>query len=51
MKDAKAKKVSKVMREFADDKLHAGSKTGKIVKDKKQALAIGYSEARKAKKK
>lgn len=45
------KKIKKVMREFGEGKLHAGSKKGPIVKDKAQALAIGYSESRKGKKK
>ncbi len=40
-------KVSKVLKEFRDRALHSGSKTGPLVKSKKQALAIGYSEARK----
>lgn len=49
---AKAKsKVSKVMNEFAEGKLHSGSKEGPMVTNPKQALAIGYSEARRAKKK
>lgn len=52
---AKTKKPSKgkvevVMREFAEGKLHSGSKTGPAVTSRKQALAIGYSEARKSKK-
>ncbi len=50
-KEVRKKKIKKVMGEFAADKLHSGSKTGPLVKDKAQALAIGYSEARKAKKK
>ena len=36
------------MKEFSKKKLHSGSEKGPIVKDPKQALAIGYSEARKA---
>lgn len=47
----KQKKISKVMHEFSEGKLHSGSKTGPVVKDKSQALAIGYSEAKKGKKK
>lgn len=43
-------KVKKVMSEFKHGALHAGSKKGPVVKDPKQALAIGYSEARKGKK-
>lgn len=44
-------KVGKVMQEFAEGDLHSGSKKGPIVKNPKQALAIGYSEARRAAKK
>lgn len=45
------KKISKVMHEFGQGKLHSGSKTGKVVTNPKQAVAIGYSEGKKAKKK
>lgn len=51
MKSKTEKKVGKVMKEFASGKLHSGSKKGPEVHSKEQALAIGYSEARKAKKK
>lgn len=50
-KEAKAKKktkVEKVMHEFGEGKLHSGSKKGPVVKSRKQAIAIGLSEARKA---
>ncbi len=47
--DAKEKKISKVMREFDEDKLHSGSKKGPKVKSRKQAIAIALSEARKVK--
>lgn len=43
-------KVGKVMREFKAGELHSGSKSGPVVKSRKQAIAIGLSEARKAKK-
>jgi hypothetical protein len=49
-KDVKKKKISKVMKEFAKDELHSGSKKGPVVSNPKQAIAIGYSEARKGKK-
>ena len=49
-KAAKAKKVAKVMREFKGGSLHSG-KGGKVVKSKKQAIAIALSVAGKAKKK
>ena len=41
-------KVGKVMREFKSGKLHSG-KSGKIVKNPKQAIAITLSEAGKSK--
>jgi uncharacterized protein DUF6496 len=41
------KKIKKVMNEFKEGKLHSGSKKGPIVKNEKQAIAIGLSEARK----
>lgn len=41
-------KVEKAMHEFEERTLHSGSKKGPIVKNKKQAIAIGLSEARKA---
>ena len=47
MKTKTEKKIGKVMREWASDKLHSGSKHGSLVKSKAQALAIGYSEAKK----
>lgn len=40
-------KVKKVMKEYEEGKLHSGSAKGPVVKNKKQALAIGYSEQRK----
>ena len=44
-------KVEKVMREYKEGKLHSGSKSGPVVKSKKQAEAIALSEAKKSKKK
>lgn len=46
----KKTKVQKVMGEFKSGTLHSG-KGGKVVKSRKQAVAIALSEARKAKKK
>lgn len=43
-------KMGKVMREYGDRELHSGSQEGPIVRNPKQALAIAYSEGRKAKK-
>lgn len=40
-------KIHKVMKEYSEGKLHSGSKHGPKVKSRKQAIAIGYSEARK----
>jgi len=39
-------KMRKVMHEFKAGKLHSGSKKGPRVKDRKQAIAIGFSERR-----
>lgn len=44
-------KVGKVLNEFKAGELHSGSKSGPVVKSRKQAIAIGLSEARKAGKK
>jgi len=41
-------KVEKVMHEFEENELHSGSKKGPKVTNRKQAIAIGLSEARKA---
>lgn len=45
------KKVEKVMKEYKAGELHSGSKTGPVVKSKKQAVAIAMSEAGMSKKK
>ena len=37
---------SKVMHKFKAGKLHSGSKKGKVVKSRKQAIAIKMSEER-----
>jgi len=50
-KSAGKGKVAKVMKELAHGALHSGSKKGPKVTNKAQALAIGYSEKRKANKK
>jgi hypothetical protein len=42
-----AQKIGKVMREFKEGELTSGS-TGKPVRSRKQAIAIGLSEARQA---
>jgi hypothetical protein len=41
-------KIHKVMHEFKEGELHSGSKTGKTVKNRDQAVAIALSEAREA---
>lgn len=46
-----ANKIKKVMNEYKAGKLHSGSKKGPIVHNRKQALAIALSEARRRKKK
>lgn len=50
-KEVKKKKMKKVMHEFKEGKLHSGSKKGPVVENPKQAVAIAYSEAKKASKK
>ena len=48
-KGAKAKgKIRTTMREFKKGALRSGSKKGPKVKDRKQAVAIALSQARKA---
>lgn len=47
-KSASQKKISNVMREYKAGELHSG-KGGKVVKSKKQAVAIALSEAGKSK--
>jgi Family of unknown function (DUF6496) len=44
-------KVEKVMKEYKAGTLHSGSKTGPVVTSRRQALAIGISEAQKSSKK
>ena len=48
MKKGGMAKVEKVMGEYGKGELHSGSKTGPVVKNPKQAVAIALSEARKA---
>ena len=47
MKKKSSNKIKKVMKEYAKGELHSGSKKGPVVTNQKQAVAIGYSEARK----
>lgn len=46
--DKAADKIGKVMGEWKDKELHSG-KGGKVVKSRKQAIAIALSEANKMK--
>ncbi len=46
--DKIAEKIGKVMGEYKDKDLHSG-KGGKVVKSRKQAVAIALSEANKMK--
>jgi len=46
MSEKGAKKVERVMSEYKSGELHSGSKTGPMVKNPKQAVAIALSEAR-----
>jgi hypothetical protein len=41
--------IKKTMDEWKKGQLHSGSKAGPVVKNQKQAVAIGLSEERKAK--
>ena len=50
-KKAKKKRMKDEMEKFESGKLHSSSKTGPIVKDKAQALAIGLSESGQSRKK
>ena len=43
---AAGRKVKKALHEMHEGKLHSGSKKGPKVKSRKQAIAIGLSEAR-----
>ena len=49
-KGKEERKIKKVMKEFGKGELHSGSKKGPTVTNPKQAVAIGYSEAKKGKK-
>lgn len=40
-------KIEENMRELNAGTLHSGSKSGPLVKNRKQAIAISYSQARK----
>ncbi len=48
---AKGMKMEKTMHEFKHGQLHSGSKKGPKVKSRKQAIAIGMSQERKARRK
>jgi hypothetical protein len=45
-KAAGAKKIGKVMSEYKAGTLNSGSKTGPVVTNRKQAVAIAMSEAK-----
>jgi hypothetical protein len=45
--DLAARKVARAMREMKRGDLHSG-RSGKVVRSRKQAIAIGLSEARRA---
>ena len=48
MKPSKGKsKIEKTMHEFKEHKLHSSSKKGPLVTNRKQAIAISLSQARK----
>lgn len=47
-KQRRQEKVEKTLHEFKTGALHSGSKEGPRVKDRKQAVAIALSQARRA---
>jgi hypothetical protein len=49
VKGKEQRKIKKVMKEYKEGELHSGSKTGKLVTNPKQAIAISLSEAKKKK--
>jgi len=48
-KAGKQAKMHKTMGEFKRGKLHSGSKSGPVVKNKKQAIAIGLRQSGRSK--
>ena len=50
-KKKKSGKFDMTMHEFGEGELHSGSKKGPVVTNPKQAVAIAFSQARKAQKK
>jgi len=48
-KQRRSEKVRQTMHEFKAGTLHSSSKTGPLVKNRRQAVAIALSQARKAK--
>ena len=44
-KEEKQERMAKEMGKYKDGMLHSGSKRGRIVKSRKQAIAIGLSES------
>jgi hypothetical protein len=44
-------KMEKTMHEFKHGELHSGSKTGPLVENRAQAIAIGLNQKRRARKK
>lgn len=49
-KKAKAARMKVEMDKFKSGKMHSGSKTGPLVKSRRQAVAIGLSESGQSKK-
>lgn len=49
-KKAKDARMEAEMHKFKHGKMHSGSKKGPLVKDRKQAIAIGLSESGQSKK-
>lgn len=51
LKGTKKQKMKQAMHEYKEGNMHSGSKSGPVVQNRKQALAIALSESRAMKKK
>ena len=48
---AAKRKIHRVLHEYKEGELHSGSDSGPLITDRKQAIAVALSEARRAGKK
>lgn len=51
LKGTKKQKMKQAMHEFKEGNMHSGKKSGPVVKNRKQAIAIALSESGLSKKK